>query len=441
MTGARVVGLVAILGATFAVHGCTRVVDPITPIGGTTDCTPQSTDPNCALTTWPIAGHSANSDPWLVTHNQVITSMRPEVLVLNFDNGQSTAQTKQYAEAVAAQLSAGSTYHGYADAMAPAFLNYQISKVVDLTDSSTPMTVSAKLPLTSTGDFDTTALFSSATFPPLYGYADPNQSGGYLSLCQLFEKGIINEVWIQDGGDPVHNLPRAPLYEEQKQGYDASGRAIPNDFTTCVGESSGSQGCNFPCSVTVRLAHLDPGAGIGCDIQVQGWGIEGMWTALPNSLAVDANAFLNQDFRTRFGVSFNSWGDLRGSIPCVSYPNPMEATSTSKDAQTFDFNPFDQGCGTSLFPPNATAADDFTNSTPVNSRCESFGLGGAPNGGDTYRPYTASTVASYDQMYTGTSRCPAGWQIYWRQSMPGYQNKATAADKTPMKNWWPILFY
>ena len=441
MTVARLL----IFGATLAALGCTRVVDAVTPVGGGPGCTPQSNDPDCAPTPWPTTdltpNHTANSDPWLVTHNQVITSMNPQVLVLNFDNGQSTAQTTQYAEEVAGQLSAGSTYHGYADSSAPAFLNYKVAKVVDLTDRSTPMTVSTKLPLTSTGDFDTTALFSSATFPPLYGYADPNQSGGYLSLCQLFEKGIINEVWIQDGGDPNQNLPRAPLYEEQKQGYDESGRAIPNDFTTCVGESTGSQGCSFPCSVTVRLAHLDPGAGVGCDVQVRGRGIEGMWTALPESLAVDANAFLNQDFRTRFGVSFDSWTDLCGSKPCVSYPNPMEATSTSGDAPTFDFNPFDQGCGTKVFPPNATKANDFTNSTSVNSRCETFALGGGSNGGDTYRPYSASTVASYDQMYTGVSRCPAGWQIYWRQSMPGYRNKATASDGTPMKNWWPILFY
>jgi hypothetical protein len=431
-----------IFAAALAILGCTRVVDAVTPIGGSAGCTPQSSDPDCAPTPWPTAAHSANSDPWLVTHNQVITVMKPEVLVLNFDNGQSTAQTAQYAAEVAAQLSAGSTYHGYADPSAPAFLDYQIAKVVDLTDSSTPMTISAKLPLTSTGDFDTTALFTSATFPPLYGYADPNGSGDYLSLCQLFEKGIINEVWIQDGGDPVQHRPRAPLYEEQKQGYDPSGQAIPNDFATCFGENSGSRACNFPCSVTVRLAHLDPGAGAGCDVQVRGWGIEGMWAALPASLAVDANAFLNQDFRARFGVSFDSWSDLCGNLPlCVSYPNPMEATSTSGNVPAFDFQPFDQGCGTSQYPPNATHFDDFSNATPVNSRCETFGLGGGPGGGDLYRAYSASTVASYDQTYTGNSRCPAGWQIYWRQSMPGYQNRATASDGTPMKNWWPILFY
>jgi hypothetical protein len=34
-----------------------------------------------------------------------------------------------------------------------------------------------------------------------------------------------------------------------------------------------------------------------------------------------------------------------------------------------------------------------------------------------------------------------GWQTYLRQSMPGYDNPAFAEDGTPMKNWWPFLFY
>jgi hypothetical protein len=438
VSGARAVGLLA---GALAAAGCTRVFDAVTPGGPGTVCTPQSMDPDCQPTPWPVGVHTANSDPWLVTHNQVITSMNPEVLVLNFYNGQTKDQTRKYAQTVADQLSVGSTYHGYSDASAPAFLKYQIFDVVDLTDPSSTTTSSSLLPRSSTGDFDVTALFSSATFPPLYGVSDG--SGGYLTLCQLFEKGMINEVWIQDGGDPAQNLPRAPLYEEQKQGYDENGRAIPNDFSTCIG-TTGSEGCNIPCGVTVRLAHLDPNAGAGCDVQVRGWGIEGMWAALPQTLAADANAFLNQDFRKRFGVTFDSWWDLCGDITstsCVSYPNPMEAKSTSADAQTFDFNPFDQGCGTSLFPPNARGADDFTNDTPVNSRCEGFGLGGGPNGGDSYRAYSASTVASYDQMYTGSSRCPAGWQIYWRQSMPGYQNMAKGTTGAQIPNWWPILFY
>ena len=60
--------------------------------------------------------------------------------------------------------------------------------------------------------------------------------------------------------------------------------------------------------------------------------------------------------------------------------------------------------------------------------------------GDLYQPYSNAVVASYDPT-TGPSACPAGWQIYWRQSMPGYPNKATASDGSAMKNWWPMLFY
>ena len=61
-----------------------------------------------------------------------------------------------------------------------------------------------------------------------------------------------------------------------------------------------------------------------------------------------------------------------------------------------------------------------------------------PAGGDLYQMYPAATLAAQAPTYVG---CGGDWQIYWRQSMPGYQNKATARDGTPMKNWWPILFY
>src|SRR5215471_18774468 len=66
--------------------GCTRYIDA-TVRTGTGTCTPGSTDPDCAPTPWPTTGHSANSDPWLGTHNQVITVMQPKLLILNFQNG------------------------------------------------------------------------------------------------------------------------------------------------------------------------------------------------------------------------------------------------------------------------------------------------------------------------------------------------------------------
>jgi hypothetical protein len=446
VSGARLFGLSALLFTA----SCTRVFDAITPPTTGAVCTPESTAPGCQPTPWPTPGHSTNSDPWLVTHNQVITSMAPNVLVLNFDNGQTSAQTMAYAKEVAAALAAGSAYHAYSNPSAPTFLNYNILKVVDLTDSPSGPSVNSNVPLTSAGDFDPNALFNSAAFAPFYDYPDPSAPGGYQSLCQLFENGTINEVWIQDGGATTLPdrtvLPRAPLYDEIKMSYDDSGAATGSFFDLCIGGGgSGTQTClNVACSVTVRLAHLDPSpsGGPACDVLVRGWGIDGMWSALPSDLAVDANAFLNQDFRTRFNVSFKSWPEICTATPCVDYPNPMRARSTSGDTTVFDINPFTQGCGNSQFPPNGTQTDDFQDTNPVNSRCEGFGLGGGSNGGDVYQPYAYDAlVASYDQMYRGNSQCYVGWQIYWRQSMPGYQNRATASNGTPMKNWWPTLFY
>jgi len=411
----RVVAVLSLVA--MATTACSRVVTVVTP----------------APTPWPVPGHSANSDPWLVNHNLVITAMNPVVLVLNFDASQSRTQTEQYAKQVVTGLAAGSMYHGYSNPAAARFLNYQIANVIDLT--SAPLPVSATSALT----LDVTALFNDATYPPLYGYSDGGS--GFLSLCQLFEQGVINEVWIQDGGD-ASATPRAPLYAERKQEYDADWQAIPGTFQPCLG---GNTSClNVSCGVTVRIAHLDPApsGGPGCDVSVRGWGIDSMWSVLPGA-APDANAFLNLDFNTRFpGVSFTGWPQIcAGSALCIRYPSPTVASNARGLSTTFTIDPFLQGCGNSYYPSNGTFYGDFQNSVAVDARCEHFGLRDGPGGQDLYTTYSGAVVADYDQTYTGTSACPAGWQIYWRQSMPGYENQAKATDGTPMKNWWPILFY
>ena len=37
--------------------------------------------------------------------------------------------------------------------------------------------------------------------------------------------------------------------------------------------------------------------------------------------------------------------------------------------------------------------------------------------------------------------CMGAWLVYWRQNMPGLNNKQKDDDKKAMKNWWPFLFY
>ena len=286
-------------------------------------------------------------------------------------------------------LAAGSMYHGYSNPTAARFLNYQIGNVIDLT--SAPLPVSATSALT----LDVTALFKDATYPPLYGYSDGGS--GFLSLCQLFEQGVINEVWIQDGGDAT-SRPRAPLYAERKQEYDADWKAIPGTFQPCLG---GNTSClNVSCGVTVRIAHLDPApsGGPGCDVSVRGWGIDSMWSVLPGA-APDANAFLNLDFNTRFpGVSFTGWPQIcAGSALCISYPSPTVASNAPGLSTTFTIDPFLQGCGNSYYPSNGTFYGDFQNSVAVDARCEHFGLRDGAGGHDLYTSYPSAVVADYDQ--------------------------------------------
>ena len=111
------------------------------------------------------------------------------------------------------------------------------------------------------------------------------------------------------------------------------------------------------------------------------------------------------------------------------------------DGARWTIDPFLQGCGSTIFPPNATARWDVANQAPVASRCAHFGLRDGRGDGaddDAYELYTADLVADADDAFPD---CGGGWQIYWRQSMPGAGTCARRIDGKPMKNWWPFLFY
>src|SRR5215469_4750297 len=83
---------------------------------------------------WPNNISRANSDDWIRLHHDQIRQMRPEVLVLNFVNGLSTEEARQKVERLIAAIREGSRYHGYQNPQAPAFLQYQIARIVGLTD-------------------------------------------------------------------------------------------------------------------------------------------------------------------------------------------------------------------------------------------------------------------------------------------------------------------
>jgi hypothetical protein len=114
-----------------------------------------------------------------------------------------------------------------------------------------------------------------------------------------------------------------------------------------------------------------------------------------------------------------------GSVRAIPY--------LEQNAQAF----FDE-CDKPEHPPNADKWD-CKNRTVVQPRCAHYGLRDARDGGDLLEPYSYDAVESFASRYSTDYGGP--WQIYWRQSMPGLYNPAFAEDGSPMKNWWPFLFY
>src|SRR6185295_7978796 len=161
----------------------------------------QDAGPDASLL-WPNADSSANSDPWLMANHQAIRQMRPKVLVVNFVNGFTDQQATASFQAIADAYREGTRYHGAGDP----FIDFQLAKVVNLRDNPVPPSYqfqnSTKYPRTSTSPpftwMDYGQLFN-ATFAGYYGY--PNGAdGGSLTLCELIDQGLVNELWMIGSG-------------------------------------------------------------------------------------------------------------------------------------------------------------------------------------------------------------------------------------------------
>jgi hypothetical protein len=413
------------------------------PDGAVPDpCDAATTDPACGPVTWPNEISFTNSDLWLRQHHDSLTSMRPRVLVLDFYNPRTLADITRFATDLAAGLAESSRYHAYSDPVAPPFMMYQITKVVDLLDHPAPAGTngSSRVPRDASGNFDATQLFNQA-YADLYAIPNPDQPGRNLTLCELFERGMFNEVWMAVGED----APRGPLIMERKQIYDANGAPRAGQFEACAGNEQGTCLTGATCTVTVRLAHLSPVRPIGCDIEIRGLPFESRGTlqAVPY-LGLNAASFFNKDFRKFPPVSFDSWYDIcdaAGVQQCIAYPTPTTATGMTTDGP-WTIDPFIQGCGSVRFPPNAHARNDFLSTTAVQARCEHFGMKDGVGGEDAPDLFTPDKIATYTTVFgSGLFPCGGNWQVYLRQSMPGFRNRAFDANGNPMKNWWPFLFY
>jgi hypothetical protein len=104
----------------------------------------------------------------------------------------------------------------------------------------------------------------------------------------------------------------------------------------------------------------------------------------------------------------------------------------------YSVDPYIAFGGNVHFPPGARGHYDLQSPFTVKSTIENYRLRNGPDGKDRITDFNK------DKFKQWLSFCPDGmgpWLIFWRQNMPGWNNKCLDDDGVPMKNWWPFLFY
>jgi hypothetical protein len=138
----------------------------------------------------------------------------------------------------------------------------------------------------------------------------------------------------------------------------------------------------------------------------------------------------------RYGLPFESWYGCQ-QADCLQYPTPSSVAWTV-GSQSGTISEYTAVCGNAHFPPNTRQHYDIVHDGAVNSSCRGYRRAGGPRAGDPIEPIDASAWSQYKPL---AGDCTGAWIVWWWQSFPGADRKARAADGTPMKNWWPFIYY
>ncbi len=409
-------------------------------------------------TEWPNPESQANSDPWLMEHHEQIETLRPRVLVLNFDNQRDEATAQTAIERIFAAFREASRPHGYDDPAAPPLLDYQLAKVVSLRDSepsASPYPTSTAWPRGS-GATDYAAFFA-ASFAPRYGYEDPDTPGSYLTLCDLVDRGFIHELWLySDPGGGDANAAAAEVLEWSPN-YDANDRRLDDAGDRCAG--NGCFDAAVPhCRGSLRIAFVNSTRGPGCFLESISHGIESKlgWRPILPAVRAYFREFARFDLDQEYGLPFESWYALpMGPDPnpasppsdCfyLDYPAPSEAAwylepwsgSCSGPPSRARIANYDPACGNVHFAPNARAHYDKWNAQTVETTCQGFRRG-EDGGADRRRLFGIDAFTPYQTL---ADDCQGSWLVWWIQNMPGHGTPALADDGSPLRSWLPYLFY
>ena len=139
------------------------------------------------------------------------------------------------------------------------------------------------------------------------------------------------------------------------------------------------------------------------------------------------------DLDRRYGLPFDSLY-ARGPHP-VAYPTPttLQFRQGWRGWRKRNLRDYVVSGGNVHFLPNGRKDYDLDNEAPVLSTIETWRQ---PD--QQARPWTPEVLQRYRDL---APDCMGRWVVYWRQNMPGLDNRALDDEGRPMKNWWPFLFY
>jgi hypothetical protein len=391
---------------------------------------------------WPNKVSYRNSDDWLWQNHEKIRKMRPRVLVLNFANDVSMEDIRKHVEGIIRATAEATRYHGFKDPDAPAFIEYEVAKYVDLRDTTGPdvgLRVTSSLMPRKKNPKKYDVLcdyggFYTDEFAQHLGFRDPRDANRFLNLHELINAGLVHEMWfyaIHDGGD----WPGRETCEF-KQFYDENGRPIEGKH----GQAGNGADPTMPWSGrSFRIAFFNPHRGVGCSMENFGHTLE--WMATTNSIAYYRKYFLEYaelDFDKRYGVPFNElYRTDPGVADSITYPTETSMVVKIKD-QTYQMDPYVAIGGSVHFPPGARHHYDLESPYTVLSTIENYRLRNGPDGKDLALPFNKDKFARYADV---APDCMGRWMVFWRQCMPGLDNRCVDDEGKSMKNWWPFLFY
>lgn len=393
---------------------------------------------------WPNKTCYRASEPWLIENHSRIRKMRPRVLVLNFANDVEMAGIKDQTEKFIQALAESSKYHGYQDAKASAFLEYQVVKYVDLRDrnpapdmaksSSTLFPVLPGKPAEMWCDYNR---FYTQEFARHYGFEDPAKPGRYLDLKELIQAGFVHELWFYC----IHDVNKGwPAFEviEAKQYYDKDGRPIPGKYGKA---GNGGEDDTVPwVGHSFRIYFFNPHRGVGCQLENFGHLLEGH--ANHDTIACHTKyfrEFAGLDWDKRYGLPFKSLYEMPyDREKCrVTYASEGRITMLYK-GKDYTVAPFETFCGSNHWPPGGRFHYDLDSPNTVKCAIENYRLRNGPDGRDNLTEFNIKMADRYRPV---APDCMGRWIVYWCQSMPGLDNKCIDDDGRPMKNWWVYLFY